>query len=398
MVTVDGSSGAVYDGVVEIAEGAERLPGRVGRRLVAVPERTDRASPSSPGSPPSRRRRPARRQRCWSPTSTCAARPEGLWNDLEHLPEAGRTAVATAYLDRVRRALDTNGMPRVGLLGEDLPPGFFDAAVAATGDRRISMVEDSGDAVAIAEALTVAAGDRRRSAPRRRPGGGGGHRYRQVLRAHPGGAPGGDARPRLAGTLVDPAPGVRDGSTRSSPPPSRPVGTSGSRSDPSSSSRRCSSRWSSPGSRWSRGRWGSPTCRRYVREVDPLPLPLPRRCLRRGVGGDRAGHLGPGVHGRPQPPGATLLRPARRGAGALPDRRRRIAQPDRGADGGVDHVVVASVGRVLRPLLVHPGAGRRHPLPVHRGDGGGEPRRHRRRAEALSGRLQPTSCCPRPRC
>ena len=159
MVTVDGSSGAVYDGVVEIAEGAKGSPAE----WADVWSRFQRNRPGIPLVPgiAALEAAPGEEAAVLVADIDLRSTAQGLWNDLEHLPEAGRTAVATAYLDRVRRALDTNGMPRVGLLGEDLPPGFLEAAVAATGDRRISMVEDSGDAVAIAEALTVAAGDRR---------------------------------------------------------------------------------------------------------------------------------------------------------------------------------------------------------------------------------------------
>ena len=146
------------------------------------------------------------------------------------------------------------------LLGEDLPPGFFDAAVAATGDQRISIVEDAGDAVAITEALTVAAGDRRGVLPG----------VAQAVEAATDTAKFFGHTPAVRrAAMPDPAwrerwwsllpeygtvpPGVLHRAADS-------VSTSGSRSDPSSSSRRCSSHWSSLGSRWSRGRWGSPIC------------------------------------------------------------------------------------------------------------------------------------------
>ncbi len=164
MVTVDGSSGAVYDGVVEVARDLGGAPAEwadVWSRFQA-----DRSGiPLVPGIAALEAAPPGEEAAVLVADIDLRSSVRGLWNDLEHLSESGRTAIAAAYVDRVRRALDASGMARVSLLGEDLPPGFFDAAVSATGDQRISIVEDAGGAVAITEALTGAAGDRRRMLP-----------------------------------------------------------------------------------------------------------------------------------------------------------------------------------------------------------------------------------------
>ena len=104
-----------------------------------------------------------------------------------------------------------------------------------------------------------------------------------------------------------------------------------------------------------------------ARHVDPVPLPLPGRRLRPGVAGHRPRHVGRGIHGRPHAPGPGLVREPCRGPGAVPADGGRASDARRRSDGRPDHVVVASVGRVLRALLVHPGPGRRRGLPVRRG-------------------------------
>ena len=164
MVTVDGSSGAVYDGFVEVAREVGGSPAEwadVWSRYQA----NRSGIPLVPGIAALETAPPGDEAAVLVADIDLRSSVRGLWNDLEHLSESGRTAIAAAYVDRVRRALDASGIPRVSLLGEDLPPGFFNAAVAATGDQRISIVEDAGDALAITEALTGAAGDRRRMLP-----------------------------------------------------------------------------------------------------------------------------------------------------------------------------------------------------------------------------------------
>jgi hypothetical protein len=164
LITVDGSSGAVYDGVVEVARetaGSQAEWADVWSRFQAKRPGT----PLVPGMAALEAAPPGEESAVLVADIDLRSSPRGLWDDLEHLAESGRTAAATAYLDRVRRALDTSGMQRVRLLGEDLPPGFFETAVAAVGDRRISIVDDPGDAVAITEAITDAARDRRGTLP-----------------------------------------------------------------------------------------------------------------------------------------------------------------------------------------------------------------------------------------
>jgi phosphohistidine swiveling domain-containing protein len=164
MVTVDGSAGAVYDGVVEVAREAEGPPAEwedVWTRFQA----NRPGIPLVPGIAALEAAPPGEDAVVLLADIDLRSSPQGMWNDLEHFPESVRTAIATAYLQRVRRALDATGVHRVGLLGEDLPPGFFEPAVAAAHDDRISIVTDSGEAVAITEALAVANADRRVNLP-----------------------------------------------------------------------------------------------------------------------------------------------------------------------------------------------------------------------------------------
>ena len=132
-VTVDGSAGSVYDGIIDLDVVEHGPPAELGRRVEPVPTRR-RGSRWSPGSPPSKRPRPGSAPWCSQPTWTCAAPPTGCGTTSS----ACRTPTGSPLRRRMStlsaRPSTGPGWRRVRLVGDGLPTGLLDAAVAT--DRR----------------------------------------------------------------------------------------------------------------------------------------------------------------------------------------------------------------------------------------------------------------------
>ncbi|MDQ3782130.1 MAG: PEP-utilizing enzyme, partial [Actinomycetota bacterium] len=163
-VTVDGSAGAVYDGFFEVDRVSEGPPAEWsdvwsrfqarGGGVPAVPA-IDALEAAPPGVGTV----------VLTAEIDLRCSPDGLWHDLEHLDQNARARIAADYLARVRRALDATGVGRVRLVGAGLPPRWFDAAVEESGDTRIVVAADIGDAMPLSEALVGDDADPRRSLP-----------------------------------------------------------------------------------------------------------------------------------------------------------------------------------------------------------------------------------------
>lgn len=163
-VTVDGSAGVVYDGIVDVAAFEEGPPAEW-EDMWSRFQANGRGSPLVSGVAALEAAPPGIGAVVLEASVDLRSSPDGLWQDLEHMSGAARTEIAAGYVARVGRALDATGVGRVRLVGDGLPPGFFDAAVAAADDDRIVAAADAGDAMPLTEALVTDGADRRPALP-----------------------------------------------------------------------------------------------------------------------------------------------------------------------------------------------------------------------------------------